>query len=540
MGANVLTKLAQALSSLVKTIVDAVVESNSPENKMAKARLAEMQDAQQKREYVKKLDGMAGYVNSKTLEKSGDALTNRSTVMKESEFWEFSALCKRNGIVMSGVQDIRAKELTGDISYHLMFRASDAEQVKYAMDLYNAERRIADIDKDLYAYTEKGMDNLSNNERVSYENLLTEKEDIKRGFRYELNDKQAEAVLGRAAGIEMEAEQGLTFSQALNRNTGRQLNKDVTIIVADTVDPTKHIKCHGEMAEYDGKEYIKTNYEVCHGDKVLLNTHDGRFDGRPPDYWETTKIQMQDVGGFEGQLLRFKSQEAYDQYLVAVSERNENTLGFVNLGAENRDYGELANRFKQQLEEDGAYYDNGVVFDSDTRKPVEVNISDGATESNLRNAELLAKGNQIKNYENLDSLKTDYLIARATLLRTTENTPERAAAQKEYDVSSNAYQDGLKKEATIHNGMAELNSVNEEMKLRDSDESIVRDMAKQDMAHDIDGQNEQGADLDSEDNTLDMEGYKEIIGAEKAQDAIKAPDITDKDVIKEVTPKDRS
>ena len=164
----------------------------------------------------------------------------------------------------------------------------------------------------------------------------------------------------------------ISIDEALNRNTGRQLDKDVYTIVADSQDPTKYIRCHGYTDTYKDKEYIKTEYEVFKDGQKVFATHDGRFDGRPEGYWEAQKAQMQEAGEFSGTVFKFYTEAEYQRWAEHAARENAEELSNLVPGTvrTSADYDRAIETLNKQLSDHGVEIDkDGVLMRVETSYP---------------------------------------------------------------------------------------------------------------------------------------------------------------------------
>lgn len=115
----------------------------------------------------------------------------------------------------------------------------------------------------------------------------------------------------------------MSFDEALNRYTSNdEKNGEWKYIVADSTDPSKRIYCHAYQAEYNGEQYIKTDYEVYKGKEKVLSTNDGRFDGRSSSFWKNLKQVMLQAGEFSGNFVRFSNNEDFKDWAKEMNARN--------------------------------------------------------------------------------------------------------------------------------------------------------------------------------------------------------------------------
>ena len=129
-----------------------------------------------------------------------------------------------------------------------------------------------------------------------------------------MNKETAEQVVNEAMYGEENYERNEPF-EALNKYTGRTYDRDLNSIVVDATDPSKYILCHGQKElDFENKEYTKTEYRVFSDGKEVFATHDGRFQGKPVDYWQKQKHEIMSKGDFSGTFLKFYNKEHYERW----------------------------------------------------------------------------------------------------------------------------------------------------------------------------------------------------------------------------------
>ena len=126
---------------------------------------------------------------------------------------------------------------------------------------------------------------------------------------------------GEVEKNEPEAEKFASLDRALDRQTNNTTG-DKFFVVADAKDPSKYIICKSEKDIFDGKEYLRTQYELHSGDSIK-KYDDRRFEGRAKSYWYEMKKLMMKSGGFSGSYLRFHSYESFVKWSENVKEGME-------------------------------------------------------------------------------------------------------------------------------------------------------------------------------------------------------------------------
>ena len=463
-------KIVELLLALMDKIYEAWVnrgqgQLTKEQLAVAKEQLADMKSNAERKQILEDLNGKAGWVNYQDLKKSGIPLKPFTVDFTDREMQKFSEVCKRNGILFSGLTD-NVEKADGTKCYDLIFKESDLERVKESVAQVSREILMENLDSKIAELEAKG-DSMTEQDKVDLEYLRAQREELQRESCSDLNSRMANDVIDHAVnGGERER---LTLDEALNRFTGRAIDKDVVTIVADANDPDKYIKCHGYQDTYNGKPYIKTDYEVYRGEDMVLATHDGRFDGRPENYWNDQKAEIQSAGAFSGTFFKFYTEDEYKAWAQEVKAQNEQELSSMMKGGE-KDYSSIVTDLEKELDSKGGKMQDGVVVDKQTGEPI--TLSDGMSEEQRANvAEMTVIGKQINNYTELQDLDAELAIARTTVELAVEGSPEHADAvsalanvQERYD---NAVQlesqllderrdiNGLQGKQVVENQMAE-------------------------------------------------------------------------------------
>jgi len=428
-GGNITVKLLDALMSLIDRVFETWEKSRDPERQLLKEQLKGIKDESAERAFVEKVEGAVGYVKHKDLERAGVPLTATGLTMTNDEFHDFSARCKREGIVVSALVDGRELSMNHRKQYYVECKQVDLKKIAKLVDLMNDEKKIYFIDQKVEEITHKGLRNLTAQDRVDLAELQKHRTGIQRSYCRALNDEQARGIMEKA--ITGGSNAGVSFDAALNRYTGGWIDKDAECIVADAVNPMRHIKCHGYMDTYNDKPYIKTEYRVYNGGNQVFNTHDGRFDGRPEGYWDAQKDAMHTMGGIGDVVLKFHTVGEYESYLQNFIARNTLDVVLPKPGTVMRNFEVDATALKNRLHECGATINEGVVLDNEIGKTLTV-TSSIASHDQYRIAELLLIGKHIEICKELGSLAADLSLAQAKVLTLPEGTSKHERAMKDY------------------------------------------------------------------------------------------------------------
>ena len=454
-------KVVEALLKLIDKLYEGWLERGR--RKVTKQQLVELKSNNQRKKALENLNGKTGYVKYKQLKKSGLPLRACGIYMTESEMKSFSELCKREGILFSGITD-GAKEKDGVKAYEIIVKSEDLSAIRGIVDRLNQEAMIAELDKRIDVLQSKG-ENLTEQEKVDLDFLLAQKRDLQKSYCETLNKEMADNVIETA--VNGKAEKPLTLDEALNRLTGRSIDKDIHTIVADAYDPSRYILCHGHADTYNGKDYIKTEYEVHKNGEIVLNTHDGRFDNRPENYWAEQKKAIQEAGDFSGTFFKFYSAEEYQKWAEITRKENQQELsGMDEKEVVEKNYTSIIDKLEGQLESNGAVIKEGRLFDKETDKPfaIEANEPD---EKKALIAESIVISKQINNYKELESLSVEVNIAKSDVITTLEGTPEREAAEEKLSKLESRFEAAVKTETELVNERRAINALQSELKVRD-------------------------------------------------------------------------
>ena len=251
---SLMAKILEAILQLISKIYEA--HQKAPERKLTQLKVKEEKTESEKRDTIKKLDGKTGYVNHKLLQKSGEPLSTNLLTLTKEEMKQFSAICKREGVLFSAVTNAQLKKDGEEAIYAIECRQSDVEKLRAAVDRFNDEKRIAMIDERMKSIMDKGEENLTPQDYADLRSLTKQKEEIQRAYGERLNAQTQEQVIQNAFDDTKLKPMGI--SEALNRITGRSIDKDQYSIIADAHDPSKIIRCHGYEAQVSktGNAYI--------------------------------------------------------------------------------------------------------------------------------------------------------------------------------------------------------------------------------------------------------------------------------------------
>ena len=549
-GLNVMGKLLDALMKLIAKIYDTWRERTSADYKLKKAELGEMQSKAAKRKFVEKIEGKTGFVAHKDLIRAGVPITQVGITLDDKGFKELAARCKREGIVISGVEDIRATKLSGNKNMIVECKQSDLKRLASLIDLMNDEKKIAKVQDELLKVDNQTkelqgeLDNLKLIEEPSEEQLARMSEieteiqenngvvealkqeisNIRTSYKEQLNQEQVDGIIEQA--VTGKTYSGIDFNEAVDRWTGGEIDKDTTCYVVDAKDPEKYIVCHASNDTFRDENYIKTIYEVYHGDKQVYATNDGRFEGRGKLYWKNEKEAMQNANGMGNTVIKFYSLSEMQQFKTFFEQQKKAEIDILDAGKSGRDYDAIISSLTAKIEECGGKIQDGIIVDKETEKPL-VLAEDMNDNARAAVAEATIAGKQIKNYKEIKGLEEQLAIARANIV--TASPEEKAVAQAKFDSVEARYNSALEVEKSLIEERNGINAVQAREEVKESEKAersaIDRAAEKKD-----DRRDERVDDAENPQHT--MAEYKGAIEDKRAEGA-KQIDVTDKTQVKE-------
>ena len=444
-GSGIVAKIIEALLALINKIYE--IWKNAPERKLNKLKVKEAKNEFERKNLIEKIEGKAGFVKHEDLIKAGVPLTVTDISLTKKEFKELVAHCKREGIIISALVDSRELTLNNRKNYIVECKQEDLHKIAKLIDLMNDEKRIEFIDNKMMDILSKGKENLSEQDKIDLEELRRQRKNIQEGHCYDFNDKQADGIIATAMRDDSKAK--ISFDEAINRITGKKIDKDAKYIIADAIDPTKHIVCHSYMDTYKNQPYIKTNYWVFNDKTQVYHTHDGRFDGRPLGYWDTQKNAMRTAGGIGDHVFKFYDAAEYERFVQNYLTQNATKLGHLNNNEQwkSRDFSVIQASLEGQLSKNRS--EAGNVNETNT-----VLAESRDAEANLINK-------QISVYKDLEKYENQVSITYAQMLAA-QGTPEFSKYIDEYNKVHKNYQVALQEEAKLIKERKMINAVQAE------------------------------------------------------------------------------
>lgn len=464
--ANLAQKVIDTVLGLLKKLFELWEKRTSVEYKLNKEKLKEQQEKNATEKAYKKVAGKAGFIRHKELQKAGVPLTATGVKCDEKDLARLSEACKRNGIIITAQDDVRSRELGGKRMFVIECRQSDLSRFADLVDSLNDAARIANLEAEKQAVLSLG-DAMTEEDKLYIEQLDQEILAIREGRSEMLNAEQAKGAIEQA--VDGKTYSGVTLSEALDRWTGGEIDKDTTCYVVDAKDPDKYIVVTATQAHFDGKDYIKSTYDVYNGDKQVFSTNDGRFEGRTVDYWTKQKEAIRTEGGIGDTVIKFYSREEMEAYRETYLEQNAEELADMEQSTETKDYSEIKEQLTEKMKECGAVYEDGKAIDAETGEPMQLTEGMSMTEqANVAEATVCAK--QIENYSKMEQLQTDIVLAKAEVLQETEGTPEHARAVVKLETLENKFKAAEQTEAALIDERKGVNFVQSEQLCREGNE----------------------------------------------------------------------
>ena len=520
---SLMTKILEAILQLISKIYEA--RRNAPDRKLAMYKVKAAKTEDEKRAAIKKLDGKTGYVNHKLLQKTGEPLSTNLLTLTKEEMKQFSAICKREGILFSAVTNAQLKADGEKAIFAVECREDDVKRLRVAVDRFTDEKRVAMIEERMKGIMEKGEENITPQDYADLKSFAQQKEKIQRAYGDQINESMQEIVLQNA--FNETKLKPMDISEALNRLTGRSIDKDQHSIIVDAHDPSKIIRCHGyeDNDPETGKPYIKTEYEVYHGSECVLKTHDGRFENRQPDYWTQQKENIETAAAFSGEYYKFQSEAEYRAWAERVTEQNRGELAEMEKDPEVKDYGKCRQDAYAKLEENGAEFKDGkggVLYDKQSGKTMNEYIKEPShtPEQKVRAAESMIVAKQLANYETIEKLRNHADYVNSQLIITKPGTPEYEQAKKDKAETREKLTAAYDKDRELVEERKSVNAVQSKQQTEHERQTIQEHLDERRMER-----------VDEHDpQKMTMEEVKGEIEGQKAKNGAKNVDVRDRQV----------
>lgn len=532
---SLMAKIMETILQLINKIYENYMKA--PERKIAWYKLKGAKAEDEKQTAIKKINGKTGYINNKLLDKTEEPCRVTEISLTRKEIRQFNAIAKRQGLLFTAVSNEQLKADGEKAFLFIKCRMADMELLKSVVDRFNDEKRIEKIDGRIAEILAKGEENLTAQDYVDLEILAQQKEDIQRAYTEMLNAKMQETILQNA--YDESKLKLMDIGEALNRFTGREIDKDRYSVIADAHNPSKVIKCHSykDKDPKTGKAYIKTEYEVYHGDECILKTHDGRFEGRPSDYWIQEKAKLEKAADFSGEYYKFFMPEEYEEWVAHVTEQNKSELSEMEKTSDVKDYDKCRQDAYSKLEENEAQIKDGVIYDKQSDKPLSEYVKDPnlTSEQKARAAESMIIGRQLSNYDNIEGLRNHLAYVNSQLILAKPGSKEYTAAEKDKESTKEQIEAVYQKEIDLVEKRKSINAVRsaQQSKMerkadRPQGQNNIDSQEAEHLEHPDERREERVDEHDPQQTTL--EEAKGEIEQEKAKDGAKGADTKDRQV----------
>lgn len=454
---NLTAKTLEALLRLFEKIFEAW--QRAPERAEHKLKLKQAKTEEEKVKAIKRLDGKTGFIKHKILSNTGQPLTVCGIHLTKEEIKQFNSICSREGILFSTISNLQLKKEGEKAFVGIECRTSDLEKLRAAVDRFNDEKRQEFIDNKIKSIMGKGE--LSEQDYADLRLLTGQKELMHKDYCNRLNAEIQDNVIQNA--YDESKLKPMDISEALNRHTGRYIDKDQHSIIADAINPNKIIKCHGydDKDPQTGENYIKTDYEVYNGNKCLLRTTDGRFSGKPINYWGNQKKEIEEAADFSGTYYKFYSENEYKLWYEYVNKQNIEELSEMDKPAESKDFSRCIDIGMEKLKENGVELKENILYDKESNQPLQVIINDKSLDRNKRSivAESIIVGKQIENYKEIQELRNRLDLSKAEMIIAKPESKEYAEAKVKTENLENRLLKAYELDNNLVNERKDINAV---------------------------------------------------------------------------------
>lgn len=546
---------AEAMKILASAIRKLIYESVIEEFKLrtrADYRLQKEQFNELKKELNhEKIRSSVGYVNERKLKESGVPTAPTGVYLTKKEMQELANMCKKNDVIITGVRTDFNKD--GQALYFLEVRESDLQKLSDILDIMNIDRKLDRIEqgikdvqqesnklqKELYLLDKKGQ--LTPDEelrRTEIIDKLAENKEVVKGLSAQIRNVEAEKfesynklrqdavyqkVVTNQGKVKLEKEP-ITFNEAVDRITDKQLKRNTTFYVADMKNPDNYIKCEARNAEFEGKKYIKTDYTVYRNGEEVLKRDDGRYEGKTYKQWFETRAELKNAGDFSDSVLRFSTIDELNNYRSQCRQMNVE-LNDLKQGQPNRNYDKIIQELNEKIKSNGYVYRDGTAFEKDTGKKAEINSAMRISKK-AQVAEVVIIAKQIENYTELRRVESELNLARVKEMTVSDVMPQHEEIKAEVSKLETEYNELLKTEVSLIEERKELNSAKAVDLSKESVEQQREDISIDDIKQSVDEQvidvSFDGVDLEETEQRVTAESTRLKAETSKGDTAISA------------------
>ncbi len=516
---NASAKTMETLLKILDRIFQLYKERTNVQYKAAK-------DAYKKQKLYDKVNGLTGFVAHDKLRKAGVPLTVANVHCNEEQFQRICELCKKQGVLVSGVTD---PSLDGTKTYTLEFKKEDAARIAAIVDFVNIEEKANRIQDRISEVMQKSPDGtlegLSQEDQLLVKALNDEIHSLQIQHTHEVNHE----IVGKGVDQEFDdTSKKQEFDEVMNRLTENVIKQPMTYYVLDSRDPEKYIECQSAPDTFHDRPYTKTQYKVYSHGELVLDADDGRFEGRERDFWTNLKAQMKEKGGFNDEVIRFNTKEEMETYISHFKAEQQREVEPITdvMKKESRtkeDYEKIKKQLVDKIHENGFDFDEKTmtVFHKDGRPLVKEEccgeVSPTKVEDKVLHCEAYWNADLFKKFMQLQELENQRSVAEGNLYLETEGTVSHAEIQASI-ASLEAQIDDTK--AEISHGTTVLGKINA-MQCDDiANRAIVREFTVEFMDELQQFKKETAVELEPLENNdpqLSMEEWQKLIEERKKE-----------------------
>lgn len=458
-------KSIEALMKLLKFIMER--NERKLNKQMKEEQIKQLKESRNKESTREYLNNKRGYVQAKKLFNSGEKLIPIATAMSPEELARFNKLAKISGVSFSAIADQRIIEELKSVKQELkeldkkakkeglteeqiakqtdlqkkyeqlqqkrqdkiiFIRAKDLELVKEITDRMNREIQFNDIERELSDLKDKGIDNLTEEEKTRLDELMKEKENMEKKEFDDFNAKNNDVIY--QSSVDNPKWEEMSFDKAINNVTERKYAQ-APCYICERTNPNNYMEVTSIAQEHNGREFTNTEFKVfnngveqrcdefSHGKFSHYSRKDGENSSSYGDeHWQNMKAEMKEKGGFSDDMLIFSSKEDYLKYKEEFKKTQEIIIPKQNIlyyEADNesyKDYVGIINNLKEQLSEHNLELnEQGEICNSDTKEVM--HLDKGMTDDEkISYAQAVNIGKQIDTYQKLNDCQTQLAFIR--------------------------------------------------------------------------------------------------------------------------------
>lgn len=271
------TKSMEQVANIIKYLLSLFKTDYNEKNAKNQFEKIQKQDSISKR---------SGYIGLKKLQESGFELTYAKSEMTREQLKSFLNHANKRGVPVSYISN--GKNENGKMTYLAVFRTMDKDRIMDICDKLVRDTKLESI--------EKAMDDNTHYRKKDFEN-------------------------------------------AIKSVDGKIIDKNNSIILCERTNPNNYIKVTGTQEQYeDGRPYIASHYELykngekqkCeefkHGEFIHNCDGEGHNSSEVGEqHWLNMKVELLNKGEFSDDMLVFKSEKDYEQYLSEFENNREQT-----------------------------------------------------------------------------------------------------------------------------------------------------------------------------------------------------------------------